>query len=172
MGVVSFSDHCYYIITGQPMSKLQTKIYLDKERLQSDRVSLFEKFLKINFLPIYSGTFQLIWHRHSFLKMGHSRPLFLYFRLFYKQLTVNKCSIKVADDWIRTRVLWYWKRPLCQLRHNHCPTFKRWSDQRKDKKRQKTEDAKSKLSREGTQRSRKTMQRVENYIHQILIVTS
>ena len=53
--------------------------------------------------------------------MGHSRPLFLYFRLFYKQLTVNKCSIKVADDWIRTRILWYWKRPLCQLRHNHCP---------------------------------------------------
>ena len=39
-----------------------------------------------------------------FLKMGHSRPLF-YFRLFYKQLTVNECSIKVADDWIRTRVL-------------------------------------------------------------------
>ena len=33
-------------------------------------------------------------------KIGHSRPLFLYFRLFYEQLTVNKCSIKVADDWI------------------------------------------------------------------------
>ena len=45
--------------------------------------------------------------------MGHSRPLFLYFRLFYKQLTVNKCSIKVANDWIRTRVLWYRKRQLC-----------------------------------------------------------
>ena len=56
-----------------------------------------------------------------FLKMGHSRPLFFYFRLFYKQLTVNKCSIKVADDWIRTQVLWCRKRPLCQLRHNHFP---------------------------------------------------
>ena len=56
-----------------------------------------------------------------FLKIGHSRPLFLYFCLFYKQLTVNKCSIKVADDWIRTQVLWYQKRPLCQLRHNHWP---------------------------------------------------
>ena len=53
--------------------------------------------------------------------MGQSRPLFFYFRLFYKQLTVNKCSIKVADDWIRTRVLWCCKRPLCQLRHNHFP---------------------------------------------------
>ena len=30
-----------------------------------------------------------------FKKMGHSRLLFLYFHLFYKQLTVNKCSIKV-----------------------------------------------------------------------------
>ena len=28
-----------------------------------------------------------------FLKMGHSRPLFLYFCLFNTQLTVNKCSI-------------------------------------------------------------------------------
>ena len=26
-------------------------------------------------------------------KMGHSRPLFLYFRLFNTQLTVHKCSI-------------------------------------------------------------------------------
>ena len=55
--------------------------------------------------------------------MGHSRPLFLYFRLFCKQLSVNKCSIKVADDWIQTWVLWYRKRPLCQLRHNHYPYF-------------------------------------------------
>ena len=40
------------------------------------------------------------------------------FRLFCKQLTVNKCSIKVADDWFCTWVLWYRKRPLCQLRHS------------------------------------------------------
>ena len=46
---------------------------------------------------------------------------FFIFRLFYNQLTVSKCSIKVADDWIQTRVLWYWKGPLCQLCHNHCP---------------------------------------------------
>ena len=44
------------------------------------------------------------------------------FSLFSSFLqTVNKCSIKVADDWIRTRVLWYRKQPLCQLRHNHFP---------------------------------------------------
>ena len=55
--------------------------------------------------------------------MGHSRPLFLYFRLFNTQLTVNKCSINFADDWIQTADLWYWKQPLYQLRHNHCPVF-------------------------------------------------
>ena len=31
--------------------------------------------------------------RTFFKKMGHSWPLFLYFRLFNTQLTVNKCSI-------------------------------------------------------------------------------
>ena len=35
-----------------------------------------------------------------FLKMGQTWPLFLYFRLFNTQLTVNKCSINFADDWI------------------------------------------------------------------------
>ena len=54
-----------------------------------------------------------------FLKNGPFRPLFLYFCLFYKQLTVNICSIKVANCWIRTRALRYRKRPLYQLRHNH-----------------------------------------------------
>ena len=52
--------------------------------------------------------------------MGHARSLFLYFRPFYNQLTVSMFN-KNADYWIRTRVLWYWKRPRCQLCHNHCP---------------------------------------------------
>jgi len=39
---------------------------------------------------------------------------FFIFCRFYKQLTVNKCSIKVADDWIRTWVLWSWRRPAPQ----------------------------------------------------------
>ena len=75
--------------------------------------------------------------------MGHSRPLFLYFRLFYKQITVYKCSIKVADYWIRTRVLWYWKQLLNQLCHNHRENFLDhlfavdWLD-RKDNRKKKT----------------------------------
>ena len=48
---------------------------------------------------------------------------FFYFRLFNTQLTVNKCSINFADDWIRTADLWYWKRPLYQLSHNHYLIF-------------------------------------------------
>ena len=31
---------------------------------------------------------------------------------------VNK---NFANDWIRTADLWFQKRPLCQLSHNHCP---------------------------------------------------
>ena len=58
-----------------------------------------------------------------FQKVGHSRPLFLYFRLFNTQLTVNKCSINFANDWIRTADLWNRNRPLYQLSHNHRPLF-------------------------------------------------
>ena len=54
--------------------------------------------------------------------MGHSWTLFLYFRLFYKQLIGNIGSIKVAGDLIRTMDLWCWKRLLSQLSHNHCPS--------------------------------------------------
>ena len=40
--------------------------------------------------------------------MGHSRPLFNLFSSFLQTVN-NNCSIKVADDWIRTRVLWFWE---------------------------------------------------------------
>ena len=49
--------------------------------------------------------------------MGHYRPLFFFIFVFSIQLTVNKCSINFADDWIRTADLWYRKRPLYQLSH-------------------------------------------------------
>ena len=45
-------------------------------------------------------------------------PAYFYFRQFYKKLAVN-CSIKVSDDWIRTRVLWHGRRLRCQLCHNN-----------------------------------------------------
>ena len=49
--------------------------------------------------------------RINCFKMGHSLPLFPYFCLFCKQLTVNN-----NNDWIRTWILWnHW-----QLRHNQC----------------------------------------------------
>ena len=55
--------------------------------------------------------------------MGHSRPLFFFIFVFSMQLTVYKCSINFADDWIRTADLLYRKRPLYQLSHNHCPNY-------------------------------------------------
>ena len=56
-----------------------------------------------------------------FKNMGHSRPLFLHFRLF--NTVDSNCSIKTfADDWIRTEDLLKWKRPLYQQSHNPCPT--------------------------------------------------
>ena len=63
------------------------------------------------------------WMSSSFLlfKIGHSWPLFYLWTSFYKQFTVNNCTIKVADDWIRTWVLWYQKQLRCQLSHNNYP---------------------------------------------------
>ena len=56
----------------------------------------------------------------TFFKMGHSRPLFLYFHLF--NTVDSKCSINIfADDWIRTADLWNWKQLLYQLRRHHFP---------------------------------------------------
>ena len=46
---------------------------------------------------------------------------FFFIFVFSIKLTVNNCSINFADDWIRTVDLWYQKRPLYQLSHNHWP---------------------------------------------------
>ena len=63
-----------------------------------------------------------------FLKVGHSRPLLIYFRLFntVDNKLVNKemLNIKFADDWSQIADLWYQKRPLYQLSHNHFPCLK------------------------------------------------
>ena len=52
-----------------------------------------------------------------FFKMGHSRTLFLYFRLF--DCTIGRYDF--AEVWIWTADLWCWKQPLYLLSHNHCP---------------------------------------------------
>ena len=46
---------------------------------------------------------------------------FLFIYVFSIQLTVNDQYNLFADDWIRTVDLWYWKRLLYQLSHNHFP---------------------------------------------------
>ena len=55
--------------------------------------------------------------RESFLNMGHSRPLFLYFCLI--NYTIGRYSY--ANVWIGTADLWNRKRLLYQLSHNQCP---------------------------------------------------
>ena len=52
-----------------------------------------------------------------FIKMGHSRPLFLYLRLFNTVESKQMFILNFADDWIRTEDLWYFKCPLYQLSH-------------------------------------------------------
>ena len=53
-------------------------------------------------------------------KVGHSRPLFIYFCLFNTVDNKQIFNINFANDLIQTSDLWYWKRPLYQLSHNHC----------------------------------------------------
>ena len=53
-------------------------------------------------------------------KVGHSRPPFIYFRLLNTADSKQVFNINFANDWIRTMDLWYQKRPLYQLSHNHC----------------------------------------------------
>ena len=52
--------------------------------------------------------------------MGHSWPLFLYFRLF-NPVDSDLMSQIFANDWIRTADLCCKNQPLNQLSHNHCP---------------------------------------------------
>ena len=52
--------------------------------------------------------------------MGHSRPLFHYFRLLNKVDSTDVIE-SFADDWIQTAYLWCQKRSLYQLSHNRCP---------------------------------------------------
>ena len=54
--------------------------------------------------------------------MFKNGPFPVSFSLFSSLLqTVNSCSVTVAHDWIRTRILWYQSQPCC---HSHCTLFK------------------------------------------------
>ena len=53
--------------------------------------------------------------------MGHSRPIFLYFRFFNTFHSKQIYNLNFSNDWIRMGDIWYKRWPLCQLRHNQCP---------------------------------------------------
>ena len=69
---------------------------------------------------LYSLAQVLASKQYFFLKWA-ILGLFLFIFVFSIQLKINKCSINFADDWSRTADLWYQKRPLYQLSHNHFP---------------------------------------------------
>ena len=53
-----------------------------------------------------------------FIERGHSRSLFLYFHLVKKVNNKLLPFYEIADDWIRTQVLWGRKQRHCELQHN------------------------------------------------------
>ena len=69
---------------------------------------------------------------HSNTFRGHFGQTWSWHCLIYRLTEHNFFNINFADHWIWTMDLWYWKRPLYQLSHNHCPTiilyfhFYRW----------------------------------------------
>ena len=57
-----------------------------------------------------------------FKKLGHFRPLLIYFPLFNSAF--NTVDSKLYCRWLNsTADLWFWKRLLYQLRHKNCPIY-------------------------------------------------
>ena len=65
--------------------------------------------------------FHAIFLSLAFLKIAHCRPLFLYFCLFNTVESKQMFNTNFAENCIRTADIWFQKRPLCRLSHNHCP---------------------------------------------------
>ena len=55
-----------------------------------------------------------------FLKMGHSQPLFVFYRLSNEKYV--HCDILPVTGF-EPQISGIWKQQLCQLSHNHCSTF-------------------------------------------------
>ena len=60
----------------------------------------------------------------DFLRMSHSRPIVLYFSLFFLNVKCLSGLTIVANVGIRSAYLWCRKWRLYWLSHHHCPTFK------------------------------------------------
>jgi len=69
-----------------------------------------------------------IWSMRIEIFLNDQARLFFFIFVFTTNGQQFICSIKIAGDWIRTRVLWYRKRLRCQLWHNNCPGLKYFSE--------------------------------------------
>ena len=87
----------------------------------SKRREVGKDFLSSN--NIHDATATTTQTLNTIFKSGPFPASFLFIFVFSIQLIINKCSINFADDWSRTADLWYRKRPLYQLSHNHFPTL-------------------------------------------------
>ena len=95
---------------------LAVKCFRNKKREREREVRQQQQpknFVHIN-LDILS--FKVVFYLN---KMGHSRPLILYYRLFKTVDRKQKFFVKFANDLIQTAELWCRKKPLYQLVHNH-----------------------------------------------------
>ena len=104
----------YFIIpTSSLLAAMGSPMLMDPSQVSSIQpFNCNRKYLN-PFIALVGLPFRIL------LKMGHSRPLFLYSRLL-NTVDSKQHSIKLCDVGIRTVDLWCWRRPLYQLSHHHC----------------------------------------------------
>ena len=96
----------------------------------------------INVLKKSSQVLDIKWLIRTFLKMGHSRPLFLF---FFISMYNRENFFANAEIW--SKELWCWKGPLYQLSHTHCPWLMQTSSQNGSQMRKKCESLIFKLTK-------------------------
>ena len=114
-------SHCsrHFYCYDHPTSKFSTNDPTGRttnDLIDSKVLAIFSfilKLLQFNLIRVLICPF-------SFFLMGHSRPLF-FISVIPIEFLIELIQIKFVNDWIRTADLWRWKRPLYQLRRNHCP---------------------------------------------------
>ena len=78
--------------------------------------------LKLTYcVPKWANNAHILFCYFLIFYMSRFLASFIHFRLCYQQLTVINCSIKVSDDWIRTRVFWYRSDHTVNCVHNYFP---------------------------------------------------
>ena len=105
-----------FMILTSRLQQLKSIFLACSDRRRAVDTKLEQRIVNSKIFSILSSDLS----RSFFFFKWANTGLFLFIFVFS---TVNsKCNQckNLADDWIRTADLWYQKRPLCQLSHNHC----------------------------------------------------